>query len=80
MSIVIRPEAVGFTETDMEMISSNRKKYKIPYEHIIIASLKTKDEVSGGWYEPEITDLTKDMDGELVLKDDKNCQWLSGQI
>lgn len=74
-NILIRPSDIRFTETDMRILSLHKKGYKIPYENIIIASLRIKDKESGEWYEPEIMDLTRDMDGEVLLKDDKSRQW-----
>ena len=59
----------------MKILDSHRGRYKIPYQKIVSAFLRIQDGESGICYEPEITDITRDMNGDLILYDTENSRW-----
>lgn len=71
-SITLRPEKIRFTENCIKMTDSRSGRYKIPYKNLVQAWIRGKD-CTGAMYEPEITDITEDMEGELFIRDSKNC-------
>lgn len=74
-NITLNPEKIRFTRTCIKIIDSIQGGCKIPYKELVMASLKTRDKESGIWYEPEIMEITKGMDGNLILFDTSHCRW-----
>lgn len=72
LNITLKPEKIRFTENCIKITDSHFGKYKIPYENLVQAWIRKNDE-TGAAYEPEITDITEDMDGELLFRDSENC-------
>ncbi len=76
LSVILKPVDIRFTEENIEIIDSRIGKYQLPYEDIVMAGLRVYDQESGSWYEPEITEITRDMEGDLVIRDSGSCQWM----
>lgn len=72
LDIILKPEKVCFTKTGIRIMDSRLGRYKIPYRELVLAGIKAADRESGGYYEPEITEITEDTDGELILCDSRN--------
>lgn len=75
LNIVLKPTDIQFTEKWLETVDSHTGRYRLLYEDIVHAGLRIYDRNSGEWYEPEITEITKGMEGDLVLCDHQSCQW-----
>ena len=75
MCITLRPERIHLGGSSMKILDSHRGRYKIPYREIVSAFLSVPDRESGIYYEPDITDITRDMNGDLILYDTENSRW-----
>ncbi len=73
--ITLRPERIQFSSHSMKISDPDHGGYKIPYREIVLASLLAPGREEGTCYEPEITDITGDMEGDLILCDSKCCKW-----
>lgn len=71
-NITLKPEKIRFTENCIRMTDSQAGGYKIPYKNLVQVWIRGKDR-TGAMYEPEIMDITEDMEGELLIRDSKNC-------
>lgn len=72
LSITLKPEKIRFTEHCIKVTDSHAGRYKIPYKNLVQAWIRGKDG-SGALYEPDILDITEDMEGELFFRDSDNC-------
>lgn len=66
-NIVLQPKEISFKRKYMKIKDLQYGNYRIPYEEIVLAYLSAEDAESGGYYKPGIADITRDMDGDLVL-------------
>lgn len=73
LDITLRPEKVQFTGNCIRIADFHSGKYRIPFKEIVLACLCVCDEKSGIIYEPEITEITRDMEGELVIYNIFHC-------
>ena len=69
LDITLRPVKISFTASCIKIADLNCVKYRDPYKGIVLACLCVCDGESDVGYESEITDITGDMDGELILYD-----------
>ena len=69
LDITLRPVKISFTASCIKIADLNCGKYRVPYKGIVLACLCVCDGDSDVGYESEITDITGDMDGELILYD-----------
>lgn len=76
LSIILKPADIQFTEEHIEMIDPSTGRYPLPYADIVTAGLRVYNRESKSWYEPEITEITKGMEGDLIIRDNRNCQWI----
>ena len=67
LDITLRPVKISFTASCIKIADLNCGKYRVPYKGIVLACLCVCDGESDVGYEPDITDITGDMDGELIL-------------
>lgn len=75
LDITLRPESILFTGNCIKIADFNSGKYKISYKEIVLAYLRVRDRESGIVYEPEVIDITTDMEGELIICDSAHCQF-----
>lgn len=75
LNITLKPEQIRFTGSGIKIKDSLRGRYKIPYKELITASVEVYDEDSGIYYEPEITDITEEMEGDLLLYNNQHHLW-----
>ena len=75
LDIALRPEKIQFTGNCIRIVDFHSGKYKIPYKGIVLACLYVCDHESGICYEPEFTEITADMEGELVIYDSGNSRF-----
>lgn len=75
MHRTLRPERIQFGRDSMKISDSHYGGYKIPYQKIVVVCLSIPDKESGVYQEPEITDITADMEGDLILYDSDYCRW-----
>lgn len=73
--ITIRPEQIRFGSHNMKISGSDCGRYKIPYHEIVAAFLQIPDEESGTYHEPDITEITRDLKGDLILYDSGHGRW-----
>lgn len=76
INFILKPADIQFTEKWIEAVDSRAERYRLPYEEIVQAGLRVYRQNSRDWYEPEITEITKDMEGDLVICDHQGCQWM----
>ena len=67
--VVLYPERISFKRKRIRLLDGEKGRYQIPYEELVLACLRVTDQESGSSYEPEVTDITEEMEGELVLYD-----------
>ncbi len=73
--IILRPEKIQFTGNGLRILHSGFDRYTIPYKRIIRACVSIYDRQSGTCYEPEITEITGEMEGDLLLYDCERRRW-----
>lgn len=75
LNITLKPEQIRFTGSGIKIKDSCGGRYKIPYKELVMASVEVFDEDSGIYYEPEITDITEEMEGDLLLYNNQHRLW-----
>lgn len=78
LNIVLQPEKISFAKKCIKITDPRTGSYEIPYRELVLAGIRIRDEETGGFYEPEITEITEDMEGELILRDSGNCRFIIG--
>lgn len=73
--IILKPSGIRFTGSCIKLRDSRSGEYRIPYKDLVLAGIRVYDKESGFYYEPEVTDITKDMDGDLILYDFRHVRW-----
>lgn len=71
LSITLRPEKIRFMENCLRITDPRFGKIKIPYKNLVQVWIRRKDG-SGVPYEPDIMDITEDMEGKLFFRDSEN--------
>lgn len=74
----IMPEKVLFQENSIDVIEPETGKYRIAYEDIVYAYIRIRNREEENCLKPEITEITKETDGELILYDREHRQWVIG--
>lgn len=74
----IMPEKVLFQKNFINVIEPETGKYRIAYEDIVYAYIRIRDREGGNCLEPDITEITKETDGELIIYDREHRQWVIG--
>lgn len=74
--ITFRPEKISFTKKCVQIVDPRMGKYRIPYAELVMAGIKIFDRQTGACFEPEITEITEEMEGELYLCNSENCCFL----
>lgn len=74
-TITLRPEKIQFTSNGIKILNSGSDRYTIPYKGIIWACVSIYDRQSGSYHEPEITEITGEMEGDLLLYDAMRRRW-----
>lgn len=75
-NLILRPTDIQFMKKWIEVVDSRTERYRLPYKDIVQAGLRVYNQNSGDCYEPEITEITKGMEGDLVICDNQNCRWI----
>lgn len=78
LNIVLKPQKICFAKNCIKITDSRTGSYEIPYRELVLAGIRIRDRETGGFYEPEITEITEDMEGELLLRDSGNCRFIIG--
>ena len=74
-TIRLRPRTIHFGSNSVTITDSQTGKYKIPYKEIVLVFIRIYDHETGDYQEPELTDITSDMEGDLILCDAEHCRW-----
>ena len=72
-NVILRPEKISFKRSYLGIKDTTYGNRRIPYEEIVLGYLKVPDQESGGCYKPELTEITENMDGDLILYDYRHC-------
>ncbi len=75
ITITLRPEKIQFSSNCIKIVNGGLGRYTIPYSGIIWACVSVYDSQSGTYYEPEITEITKETEGVLHFYDSTHCKW-----
>lgn len=73
--IRLRPEKLLFRKKTIIITGAENGKHRIPYSGIVMAYLRVPAGTAGAYREPEITEITGDMEGELILHDRADHRW-----
>lgn len=76
LNIILKPTDIRFTEKYIEIMDSFIGRYRLLYENIVTTVLRIYNQESEDWYEPEVTEITSDMKGDLVFRDNKGVHWI----
>lgn len=76
MEIGIAPEKVLFQKNLIVIEESKTRRHRILYKDIVFTYIRTRDDKTGEYQAPEITDVTGRMDGELILYDREHRKWI----
>ena len=72
-NVILHQEKISLKRSYIGIKDTRYWNRRIPYKEIILGYLKVWDRESGGYYKPEITEVTRDMDGDLILYDYRHC-------
>lgn len=75
LQITLRPERICFGLNSMKISGLNCGSYIISYQEIILAFLSVQDKMSGIYYEPNVMDIARSIEGDLILYDSGHCRW-----
>lgn len=75
LDIILRPQKILFAKRYIEISGGCSGGYRIPYKKIVLACLRIYDKGTDTYYEPEIVNITSDMEGELFLYDTDHCRF-----
>ncbi|MCI8978744.1 hypothetical protein D5282_01580 [bacterium 1xD8-48] len=75
LNITLKPQKVEFTGKSIKITDTISGKFQIPYRELASAYIRICDRETGGYYEPELADITGNMDGELILYNFQKCRW-----
>lgn len=73
--VILKPKRLLLSSNRIEITDNHMEQYQIPYRDLIFASLIITDGEKGLCYEPEITEITKDLEGDLILYDCWHTRW-----
>lgn len=73
--MMLRPERIQIGRSSIQIMDPAAGRHKIPYKEIISACISVKDQGSGIYHEPEITDICESMEGDLILYDRRHRRW-----
>lgn len=73
--MILWPEKIQFGKRYIKILDVSSGRYTIPYSEIVAACLSIFDRQSGMYYEPEITEITGMMEGDLILYDSAHRRW-----
>lgn len=74
-TIIVKPKQLCLTSNEIEIIDCRMKQYRIPYGDLILATLIISNEEKGICCEPEITEITNELEGDLILYDCRHIRW-----
>lgn len=75
IEIRLRPENILFEDESVRVVDARTGKHRLFYSEIVLACLRVWDQKKKQYWEPEITDITSDMEGDLILYDKGHCRW-----
>lgn len=73
--ISLEVKQVHFTKNSIRITDLYSGKHQILYKELMFACLSVSDRRTGACYEPEITEITENMEGDLLLYDTHRCCW-----
>lgn len=76
LNIILKQTDIRFTEKYIEIMDTCIGRHQLPYEDIVITVLRIYNQESESWYEPEVTEITSDMKGDLVIHDNRGGHWI----
>lgn len=74
-NITLKPEKIQFHSNGIKILGSESDSYMIPYNGIIKACVSVYDKQSGIYYEPDVMEITGEMEGDLLLYDSARRKW-----
>ncbi len=75
LEIVLNAQKIQFTGSGVTIKSYPSGVYRIPYKKMTYAYLRACDRESGRYWEPELAEISKDLDGEFVIYDSDRRQY-----
>lgn len=72
----IKPDKISFRKNFIMIKELKTGKYRILYKDIVLAKIRVKGDEEGSYQEPEITDITGNMEGDLILYDRQHTRWV----
>lgn len=72
----ITPKRIVFGKSFIAADASQKEKYRIFYKDIVWAYISVPNDRTGCCESPDITDVTEDMEGALVVCDKERCRWI----
>lgn len=76
LEIRVMPEKLLFRRNFVLMTGPDTGKYQISYKDIIFTYIRIRDGETGHYLEPEIADITGEMEGEWILCDKEHRRWI----
>ena len=73
-NIVLRAKRICFTKKCIKITDLQQDRYEIPYRDLVMAGIRSYDRETGMVTEPGITDITKDLEGNLFLRTMENSR------
>ena len=72
----ITPERIVFGKSFIAAKTPQGERHRIFYKDIIWAYISVPDDRAGCCGNPDIADVTEDMEGTLVVYDKERCRWI----
>lgn len=73
--ISLTARQIYFTGSSIKIIDLRSGKYRFPYKEIVCACLSIPNKESGKPYEPDITEITREMKGDILFYDSHGRSW-----
>ena len=73
--ITLKPEEVRFHKRCIRISDPVSGTYRLPYKEIVSAWLRVREGSNGGMIEPDISEVTDRMEGDLILYDIRRSRW-----
>ena len=75
MNLTLKPEEIRFSKRCIRISDPVSGTYRVPYKEIVSAWLSVRKESNGGIIEPDISEITDRMGGDLFLYDIRHSCW-----
>lgn len=75
INITLKPDELRFDQRCIRISDPDSGTYRVLYKEIVSVRLSVREEAAGRNFEPEISEITDRMGGDLILYDIQHGRW-----